>query len=356
MRPDETLKVRQRRFEADLPDELLECLERSYARIDHPDGYVVVELLTDSPHLTAFFTGNWARASQSQRGTVQARIVALRGDAISYDLPASLDGSRWFSRKTNSALYLGNSSYTNLKITVRGLLAAIKNDTVMWVHGCTLSIRDNDEDYGILLLGRSGAGKTTITSKIRQLLGDHVRVVNDDYGAVSLATQEVAFTGERRLHMKYMSVATLASQLHPTPATHWSEDFNGDRFDATARLLIDPSEVFGPRGFKVRSNLRSIVVVGRDVARMSSDMSAADILDLVVNGEFSEYYGAPERFFNGSLFLLGETDVRTHRAKYQQLFDNVGVHFVNNVESSDAAARQVLETVVPNERLKQLIG
>jgi energy-coupling factor transporter ATP-binding protein EcfA2 len=245
-------------------------------------------------------------------------------------------------------LQFGNESYANLKVTTRGLVSSLMIPGVVWLHGCALTIDVEGERRSVMLIGRSGAGKTTLTAALRARLPGAVKIVNDDWGALSLLSGTITYTGEQRLHMKYMSVAALRPDLEPTPATHQSEEFRGDRYDPLPRLLISPTEVFGSDGVVESAALSRVFLVkrGKDVLPGIRSLSQTDALSEFERGEYSEYYTGPERFFNGSLFLHDDGLVQKARTLHAALFERFPPVSIGNTEHIDATAASVLEAAL----------
>lgn len=313
------------------------------AKIAHAGGERVVELRTDDPHLAEFFRQNWSAASGPD--TPHGVITALKHSATVYGLTARHDGVRWYDRADRHVVCFANSAYANVKITVRGLCSQDGDAEEMWLHGCALSIRAAEASRGLMLLGRSGGGKTTITAELRRRFGNGVKVTNDDWGSFSPATRRAYFTGERLLHMKYLSVSTLRPDLAPDADSHLSEHFSGDRRDPIGRLLISPTSVFGEDGFAEEMSVDTLVLIRRatGITRGVRRLHPDDALELIDRGEFSDYYGQTERFFNGSLFLAGEDDVLRHRAQVRRLLDTVEIIELGNSGPISLVVDEMLE-------------
>jgi hypothetical protein len=347
MRPDSLLSLRSRRLSG-IPERLAEFAQRIVARIKYPGGAVRIALVTDSPHLAEFFRLNWL--PEDDAGALpDATIVAMRASARAYRLQfRALDHVRWFDRDERCVVQFGNESYTNLKVTVRGLVSWLGLNHIVWVHGCSMLLEHQGVSRGVIVVGRSGAGKTTLTAALRRRLPGAVQIVNDDWGPVSMLSNEIGFTGEQRLHMKYMSVATLRPDLEVTPVTHPSEHYHGDRFDPLPRLLISPSEVFGYDGLSMGGQLARIILLRRGsfVRPGTRDIHLESAVQEFERGEFSEYYSAAERFFNGSLFLHDDDALEVQRTLYRRLFEKFPPVAIGNCDDIEGVADEVLNAVV----------
>jgi hypothetical protein len=297
-----------------------------------------IRLRTDSAHLARFFSSNWPTCA-AQEAECDAEIIARSGPASQYALDDDWEEARWYCPASRQVWTLGSNYYGNLKITVRGLCSELAPQDEMFAHGCAMSF----ESRGMLLSGTSGSGKTTITGAMRSLARNSVRVVNDDWGPLSLSTRRVRFTGEPLLHMKYPSVRTIAPLFVPTPATHMSENYCGDPMDPHARLLVSREEVFGVDGVVDEVELGLFVLVRREPDRAVGlrELKPSDG-GLLERGSYSAFYHRTERFLNGSLFLLRLDE---QRRLHRRLLESMRCVAVNNVGPAERTADLILETL-----------
>lgn len=300
-------------------------------------GEVIIKLITDSDHLSTFFTGNWPEIIPKRKE--DSVIVALKENAEFYGFTSEYNGSRWYSPETQQVWMFGNEYYGNLKITVRGLCSEIAPFEQMFMHGSAMSINGN----GVVLSGVSGAGKTTLTSALRRLLSGTIKIVNDDWGPFSFATGKIVFTGEPHLHMKYPSVRTISPNLVINPETNKSENFQGDTLDAKARLLMDPKIVFGENGLEKSANLKMFIVVLRDNS-LPEGIRRLTIEDmpLLEEGKFSEFYGKTEWFLNGSLFIVDEERRKREQERHKKLISEYPCYIINNIIEPEKSAQLIL--------------
>lgn len=312
------------------------------AQVLHPNGFEVVELRTDSRHLLSFFEKNWRKAPEEV--PVTSRIYALEKGPEFYGYGKGMSGRRWYCEETASLVVFDCTSYTTVKVSVRGLLSQVRTGPTMWLHGTPVSLRMGDRDFGLLLLGCSGGGKTTLTSRLRRMHTDAVQVVNDDWGAVCTESGSARFTGESRLHMKYMSVGTLRPDLKVSPRTHPSEHYSREH-NPVSRLLITPAEVFGPTGVRDRTPIDLIVLVRREagVAEGVRVLDPERAVSVLRRGEYSRYYGRREEFFNGSLFNLTEKDMDRNSYGHMRLFDKFPVVELGNVQRPEVVTGHLLD-------------
>lgn len=332
----------QRRILPENPPRVPRRLEAAAACLPTASGqFIRIRLDTDSAHLASFFRLNWS--GEATRPTAaEARILALRGNPEDYGLSSELRDSRWYCPENRQVWILGSEYYGNVKITVRGLCSELAPADDMFLHGCAMDV----QGHGLVLCGMSGAGKTTLTAALRRALRDEVRIINDDWGPLSLRSGVLVFTNERRLHMKYASVRLLAPTMRMSPATHHSENFHGDPSDPRARLMIPPEHVFGLEGTLSKSSLSLIAVVVRHGSTRSRlRMLGVEDLPLLEQGEYSRFYRRIEWFMNGSLFLFDDERMERQREGYRTLLRRFPVVMLENEGSADEGARLVLDVM-----------
>lgn len=310
-------------------------------------GYVVIELRTDSSHLAKFFDMNWPVNTSSKKP--DAVITAMKESATAYGLSPELDRARWFFPETNQVWMFGNEFYGNIKITVRGLCSEVAPFEQMFLHGSAMAI----DGRGVVLSGVSGAGKTTLTAALRKTLGLRLRIVNDDFGPFSLSSGQLQFTGEPHLHMKYPSVRALAPALEIGPASHLTENFQGDTSDPRARLLIAPQQVFGDEGLcdKAQLNLFAIIVRNPEMPAGIRKFTLQD-MPLLEAGSYSNFYGKTEWFLNGSLFVIDQIRKKRERDRHSMLVENFRCYLVNNVITPEETAELILAELEKTAPLK----
>ncbi|HEX8125190.1 MAG TPA: hypothetical protein VF548_06375 [Allosphingosinicella sp.] len=299
-----------------------------------------LRLISDSSHLLRFFEGNWS--SETVREP-EATIVALKGQAAAYGLSGRLDGSRWYSPSIRAVWMYGSEYYGNLKITVRGLCSELAAPDDMFIHGCAMSAGN----LGLLLMGASGAGKTTITAALHHELGASLRIVNDDWGVLNIPSAIASYTGEKALHMKYRSVRAVAPAVEPDPSRFASENFGGDVDDPHARLLIPRERVFGEVGVADQTKIDRVVLLARsNVSRPSfRRIGPANIPDIEA-GAYSSFYRREEPFFNGSLFLTDSAQIDRCRREFERLASTIPFFLVENGGEPQAVAEMILHLPV----------
>ena len=313
-------------------------LSPAYGYVAMGSSTVRIALYSDSPHLRQFFTSNWGGTYDANRHTSEATIVALCGD--SYTAASQLvPGARFVDPSRRLIASVGNEYYGNIKISVRGLCssAARIEGYGGFLHGSALAIGD----FGVVIGGASGAGKTTTTRALFELLKGRVSVVNDDWGWADHEAQRLLFTGEPHLHMKYRSVRTIAPGLSISPELHASENYDGDPENPHARLLV-PRELVFDGAIANEAPFSAYVVLIRDHAApfFVRPLGSADV-SLVEAAAYSAFYQRNERFFDGSLLLLNEDDIDGERRRFRRLLSQMPSIIINNVSAPVETARAV---------------
>jgi hypothetical protein len=316
---------------------------RVVASIDVPSGRIVLALVSDSARLSRMFAANWAPARTGQHP--DATLCALARPAGDYGLDGSWDQARWWSRQDQMMVVFGCGSYRLAKVCVRGVCSAVSGADTVFVHGCALSLGAGPGRRGVLITGSSGAGKTTLVAALLRHREYPVAVLNDDWGAVSLARGESVSTGERMLHMKTSSVLALRPGFFSrAPAGSYRRDLSEQ--DRTTRMLVSPESVYGPAWSAAATVVDHVAVVVREPAdwlppgRQSETLSA---LESQGDAGLTHHH---EAFFNGSLILTTERDKSREELRYRQLLDRTAVSWINNCSTPEALVGNFISAVM----------
>ena len=119
-------------------------------------------------------------------------------------------------------LVFGFGSYRLAKVCVRGICSAVSGDDMVFVHGCTLSV-GAEPRRGVVITGSSGAGKTTLVAGLLRHREYPVAVLNDDWGAVSLARGD-SVGGNDAAHEDRQRAGPSSGLLHQRPAGSYSRN------------------------------------------------------------------------------------------------------------------------------------
>ena len=316
---------------------------RVLASISVPAGRIVLAFVSDSARLSRMFAANWAAAGTGQQP--DATLYALARPACGYGLDGRWDGARWWSREDQMMLVFGFGSYRLAKVCVRGICSAVSGDDMVFVHGCTLSVGAGPDRRGVVITGSSGAGKTTLVAGLLRHREYPVAVLNDDWGAVSLARGDSVGTGETMLHMKTGSVLALRPGFFTSaPAGSYSRDLS--ERDRAARLLVSPESVYGPAWSTTATVVEQVAVVVREPAGWlppGGEGEAARALESDDDGTLIHHH---EAFFNGSLILTAEQDRLREERRYRQLLDRATVSWINNWSTPEALVDNFISAIM----------
>jgi hypothetical protein len=316
--------------EADLHDVLagigFPC--RVLASVRVPGGRIVLGLVSDSSRLSGMFAVNWAAAGTGQQP--DATLYALARPACAYGLDDRWNGARWWSRDHKMMLVFGCGSYRLAKVCVRGICSAVSGNDLVFVHGCALSLGAGPGPrQGVVITGRSGAGKTTLVAGLLRHPEYSMAVLNDDWGAVALSHPNAVSTGERILHMKTSSVMSLRPGFFiSAPPGSYSRDLSDQ--DRAARMLVSPESVYGAGWSTAATVVGHVIVLVREPVGWLPPSPEGEAVRTLVNEGDTGSARHHEAFFNGSLILATEEDQLREERRYRQLLDRTTVSWINN--------------------------
>jgi len=316
---------------------------RVLASVGVPAGRIVLAFVSDCARLSGMFAANWAPARTGQRP--DATLCALARPACGYGLDRGWDGARWWSREDKMMLVFGSGSYRLAKVCVRGICSAISGEDTVFVHGCTLSVGTGPDRRGVVITGGSGAGKTTLVARLLRHPEYSVTVLNDDWGAVSLARGDPVSTGERMLHMKTSSVLALRPGFFSSaPAGSYARDLS--ERDQAARMLVSPESVYGPAWSTAATTIDEVAVVVREPADWRPPARAGETVRALESDDDASLIHHHEAFFNGSLILAAEQDKVREERRYRQLLSRTTVSWINNCSTPEALVDTFIRAIM----------
>ncbi len=305
---------------------------RAHASVRVPAGQIVVALVSDSAMLSNLFAGHWAQAGPDQEP--DATLYALARPACGYGLDDTWDEARWWSQAGKMMMAFGCGPYRLVKACIRGICSAVSGDDMMFLHGCALSLGAGNGRRGVVIMGSSGAGKTTLVAKLLQHAEYPVTVVNDDWGAVSLSSGNLVNTGERMLHMKSSSVLALQPGFFASaPSSAYSYDFSEP--DGADHLLVSPGSVYGARWNPGGAVIEQVVVIVREAPGWVPPRLVGEAVRVLKSGGYSNYFQRRESFFNGSLILRKASDELREEQRHRRLLNHASLSWINNRGTPD---------------------
>jgi len=336
------------RLVRELSDTQLELLAglrfpyRQLASIATPTGSMIVAFLTDSVVLSRLFAGNWAQAESDRRPDATLKVLAR--PAPSYGLGGTWAEARWWSRSARTMVLFGGD-YHLVKASIRGICSAVSVDDLLFLHGCVLSVKYRNSSRGVAIMGSSGAGKTTLVARILEHPECAVRVVTDDWGAVSVQSGTAVGTGEINLHMKTQSILALRPDfLACTAPDAYTHDLSDA--DPSARLLVAPEHVYKASWNRDAIVIDNIFVLVRETPGWEPPDQPAQVLKLLSRGGYSGYFRRNEAFFNGSLILLTDADRSRELMRYERFLKRVSLTWINNCGTVDELTEEFLRVVM----------
>jgi len=300
---------------------------RVLASVGVPAGRVVVAFVSDSAQLSGMVAANWAQADRSLEP--DATLYALARPARRYGLDGNWDGARWWSRDHKMMVVFDFGSYRLVKVCVRGICSAVSGDDILFLHGCVLTVGAGAGRRGVVIAGSSGAGKTTLVAGLLRHPGYSVTVLNDDWGAVSLASGRAVSTGEKMLHMKSSSVLALCPGFFASaPPGSYSRDLSEP--DRSARVLVSPEGVYGTAWSTAATLIEHVAVVVREPAGWLPPAQGGQAVTVLESEDGAGLVHHHEAFFNGSLILAAEGDKLREERRYRRLLVRTRVSWINN--------------------------
>ena len=316
---------------------------RVLASVGVPGGRIVLAFVSDSARLSRMFAVNWAPARTGQQP--DATLYALTRPACGYGLDGRWDQARWWSREHKMMLVFGFSSYRLAKVCVRGICSAVSGEDTVFVHGCTLSVGAGPGRRGVVITGGSGAGKTTLVAGLLRHPRCSVAVLNDDWGAVSLARGDSVSTGERMLHMKTGSVLALRPGFL-TSASAGSYVWDLSERDQAARMLVSPESVYGPAWSTAATVVDQVAVVVREPPDWRPPAREGETARALESEGDTTLIHHHEAFFNGSLILVTEQDKLREGRRYRQLLGRTTVSWINNCSTPEALVENFIRAIM----------
>ena len=170
-------------------------------------------------------------------------------------------------------------------------------------------------------------------------------VLNDDWGAVSLAHGNSVSTAERMLHMKTRSVLALCPGFFTTAA---ARSYRRDRSepDRAARMLVSPESVYGQAWSTAATTVHHVAVVVWEPADWLPPGHPGETVSALESESDQRPGRHHEAFFNGSLILTTEQDKLREERRYRQLLDRTTISWINNCSTPEALVGQFISAVM----------
>ena len=172
-----------------------------------------------------------------------------------------------------------------------------------------------------------------------------VAVLNDDWGAVSLARGDSVSTGERMLHMKTGSVLALRPGFFTSaPVGSYARDLS--ERDRSVRMLVSPESVYGPAWSTAATVVDQVAVVVREPADWRPPGGEGETARALESAGGPTLIHHHEAFFNGSLILAAEQDRGREERRYRRLLGRATVSWINNCGTPEALVDNFIRAIM----------
>jgi aspartate/methionine/tyrosine aminotransferase len=323
-------------------------------------GGIIVQLRTNSPHLSDFYSENWYPAQLEADLEPHAVIYAIK------DVPGREPRGFYHSDSRTSVIF--NTAWYG---QVRNMAVAIAADIAERM-GSAQNVRAMAFDYdgrGTLLFGPPGVGKTGLMASMLSVQG--ARILTTDFVSVRFSpTAALADAHERKLYVatemveKMPALSQLFDRSKLENVVFRREDCeNGKCPDqdsclidrgmghcymasSCSRAMLDPYWLGGPDKHTKRTTLRSVILLRREpVAPAVEELtaqSALALLDRAAEGQRS----VP--LLNPYLLVRNSARMEQRRQMYSRLFASCKVFSINTAagpaQSAKAYAQAILQS------------
>lgn len=331
-----------------------------------PDGYfewnaalggIIVQLRTNSPHLSDFYQENFYPTALERDLEPHAVVYAVK------DVPGR-DPRALLSLDTGTAFVLNTAFYGQLRSLALALAAdgAARTSGALLAHAAAI----DSDGKGALVWGDPGSGRTAVLAAALRLDGARL-VASEDVFVRPAPDGPVADLPERKLYLKSKWIrhvpeleklldrsklenfVTDRDQCH---ADHPGDECPLDRGAAACvlasthgRFLLDPGWLGGGRRHVRRTALRACVLLVKDaVLPAVQELSPRDAARRLAEGNLPGGRGRSLPFLNPHLVGSDTARAETMQVQFERLFGVARCVVVNaSVGSAETVAKRLLE-------------
>jgi aspartate/methionine/tyrosine aminotransferase len=326
-------------------------------------GGIVVQLRTNSPHLSDFYSENWYPAQLEADLEPHAVIYAVK------DVPGR-EARGFYHSDTRTAVIFNTAWYGQVRAMAIAIAADI-SERMTSAQNVRAMCFDH-EGRGMLVLGPAGVGKTGLMASLLGVPG--ARILSTDFVNVRYSpTAVLADAQERKLYAatemveKMPALAQLFDRSKLENVVFRRDDCeNGTcpeqdscRIDRglghcylaspCSRAMLDPYWLGGADKHTKRTQLRSVVLLRREPVAPAVEQLTAQTAMAMLERASDGHRSVP--LLNPYLLVRSSARIEQRRQMYARLFDATNVFAINTaagpVQSARAYAQAILQSGKP---------
>lgn len=314
-------------------------------------GGAVVQLRTNSPHLSDFFQENFWPSPLDGGPEPHAVVYAVK-EAPGREPSAAVSFATDTGFVWNTAFY-GQTREMALLLAAE---VAARTQGALWAHGAAVALGDR----GVLVFAAPGSGRTAL---LAQLLREHGgRLLAADGVLVRFGPRATVLDGlERKLYLKAKwtkqlptlsrffdraKLENMATERALCTVDHGERDCPLDlgapvclEASARGRMMLDPFWLGGTR----QAEAAAVVFLAKDpLMARPRPLSPEDALRLLASGSLPGQVGTARPYLNPHLPPLATEQEQRMRAQYARLLSQVKSFLLPADLSPEASAQQLL--------------
>ncbi|KPJ61161.1 MAG: aminotransferase class I and II [Latescibacteria bacterium DG_63] len=307
---------------------------------------VIVQLRTNSPHLSDFWIENWYPAQLEADIEPHAIIYAVKD-------VTGRESRAFYNSESHTGFVFNTAFYGQLRSLAIGILADVSEKT-SGIHSVSAAAVDVDGS-GVLIMAPPGAGRFTHVAGLMKSAG--ARLVATDFVSLRYLDKEIlADVPERKFYIETNTVETLPqlaalfdkSKLENviTKRDECSHEFcpdidsckidRGDGYcyaaSSVSRAMLDPYWIGGTSGHVKRTSVEFLLILCRDpVSPATKKLGPEEALRRLEAGDFSAGSGPlkAQPFLHPYLLTRSSDRLQLQRFFFSRLLQAVPCYLVN---------------------------
>ncbi len=327
---------------------------------------VLIQLRTNSPHLSDFWIENWYPAQLESDVEPHAVVYAVK------DVPGR-EARAFYNSDSHTGFVFNTAFYGQLRSLAVGMLADVceKTSGIHVVHAATVDFGGN----GVLMMAPPGTGKSTHMARL--LESDGARLAAMDFVCLRYLEREIlADVPERKFYLKTSLVEEIPrlarlfdkSKLENVitkrdECTHeFCPDVDSCRIDrgeghcyaasGGSRAMLDPYWLGGTSGHVKRTAVKALVILCRDATSPAQRrLEPEETLRRLEEGDFGSG-GGPVRtnpFLNPHLLLRDSDRLQLQRFFFGRLLQTVPCYLVNTGAGSVGGVQEKIRETIKEQ-------